>query len=890
MVLEAYQNIGESLPLLSQYESFFEKFPEMAQPLMLIYEDLLEFHLRALKYFKQPMWKKLIGSLWKNFQSDFGILLTQLKRHQHLIETQTQLSHFETSWAARESIETILKISEQSQLASQLQFVQGWLAAADTDGDHRKNLEVRVDFGSGEWMLQEHKYLAWADPDFCQNPLFWVNGIPGAGKTVLASVIIQHLKDSFSSLVLFFYCKYGDPTRNTFTSVVKSLLSQILRQNQDLLPYIYDAASRSGEFPLTNRNLAEELLITSMKNCQTVYMVLDGLDECETGERRSIIKSARSSIESLPFTDLGKIRCLFISQDDQAASRDFSGMPYFKIDASHNIRDIQKYTQYWVTEIGEKLGLPSSAQSSLANTVVDNADGMFLYARLINHHLYGQTTLLDLNEEITLLQKASHVPRIDQAYGRIVRHLFDNSAEKRNGHVRRLLGWVVCAKRPMKWQEIQGAISIDLENEEISWDKRKFRENPKELCGSLVEVRDDGSIELVHSTARKYLAQCSLIDLTLEELRFAKLNLDYLCLEGFQTDVSICTDKLTTSKGYYAFFDYSFAHWCQHLELAISRGNQIEGFEDICESIDVFLEAHWNGTREQGKAQGVLKKSLHSLQSKSFYSKLVTALEAAKRQLNVYGRPLDEHQPLDLNDILMTVRAALEKSRENDSKLFQEDIREVYGHNVYKCPRAGCKFFYEGFGTREIRDHHVQKHDRSFFCSFPSCPMAIIGCLTAKELAQHENEKHRTFIMNETEFPDPDLDKEHKTFPCPTCSKTFTRNHSLKTHLRTHNKTTARFKCNFCDKTFGHNKDKIRHESTHATDRKRFVCAGSSAEGVAWGCGKCFSRSEHLQRHMNRKNGQGCREERGLNARSGSEGSIETGEDFSRRTSMSPVT
>ena len=52
-LLDAYQQIGESLPLLSQYQALFQRNPSMRKVLALIYNDILEFHKKALKYFRQ---------------------------------------------------------------------------------------------------------------------------------------------------------------------------------------------------------------------------------------------------------------------------------------------------------------------------------------------------------------------------------------------------------------------------------------------------------------------------------------------------------------------------------------------------------------------------------------------------------------------------------------------------------------------------------------------------------------------------------------------------------------------------------------------------------------------------------------------------------------------
>lgn len=45
-------------------------------------------------------------------------------------------------------------------------------------------------------------------------------------------------------------------------------------------------------------------------------------------------------------------------------------------------------------------------------------------------------------------------------------------------------------------------VSIDLENQRIDYDK-EIADTPKGLFASLVELQEDGTIELVHGTARE---------------------------------------------------------------------------------------------------------------------------------------------------------------------------------------------------------------------------------------------------------------------------------------------------------------------------------------------------------------------------------------------------
>jgi hypothetical protein len=52
-LLDAYQQIGEQIPQLLQYQELFVSSPHMGTILAMIYQDILEFHREALKYFKQ---------------------------------------------------------------------------------------------------------------------------------------------------------------------------------------------------------------------------------------------------------------------------------------------------------------------------------------------------------------------------------------------------------------------------------------------------------------------------------------------------------------------------------------------------------------------------------------------------------------------------------------------------------------------------------------------------------------------------------------------------------------------------------------------------------------------------------------------------------------------
>ena len=362
---------------------------------------------------------------------------------------------------------------------------------------------------------------------------------------------------------------------------------------------------------------------------------------------------------------------------------------------------------------------------------------------------------------------------------------------------------------------------------------------------------------------RRYLIDNRKVNLTAQELRIANLCISYLNLLGSEDEPEWLEDgsaniDAKVRSGYYAFLDYAIAYWCRHLEAAaanISEGD--DNFRELSESVDVFLQLHWIDSKSEIVIPRGLRNRLQAFQNQTYFDKLTKAITTSNRRLVTYGKPFEDDDVLDLSTFLQQIRA-----RQEELALDQEcsrELQEFYGRNQFKCPRMSCIFFYQGFDDKERRNQHIARHDRMYFCSFPGCPMSdALGCISETDLRKHENEKHNGLI-NDLEFPDPNLDKEERVFTCDECGSQFTRRHNLNLHVRIHKEDkSARIGCRYCDKTFGRQGDRTRHESTQHVKGKEFHCGGELEDGTAWGCGKVFNRAENLARHYKSKKGSRC--------------------------------
>jgi hypothetical protein len=99
---------------------------------------------------------------------------------------------------------------------------------------------------------------------------------------------------------------------------------------------------------------------------------------------------------------------------------------------------------------------------------------------------------------------ANRIPILTgHSYARIVSRIFENPNLEQRQTAQQLLGWITCAKRSLKWQEIQGAVSIDVKQRVVNFEGRQLPDHIREICGTLVDILPGNRIQLVHKTARQ---------------------------------------------------------------------------------------------------------------------------------------------------------------------------------------------------------------------------------------------------------------------------------------------------------------------------------------------------------------------------------------------------
>ncbi|TGJ85994.1 hypothetical protein E0Z10_g2737 [Xylaria hypoxylon] len=510
---------------------------------------------------------------------EIGEQIPQLRAYQGRLATNQHLKHIlvliysDLMWFHREVLQQLKQRAEQAR--------------------HHKTRSICE--SPGAWLLADSRFKNWSTPEFCSDPFLWLNGIPGAGKTILASVVVDHLQLIPGAAVAYFYCKYGDESRASFIGIARAVLAQLLSQRPHLTSYFFEKATTSGRVLLDSTTTAREMIKAVLSSCENTYIVIDGVDECKRNDRDEIVDVFRRAIQDLPIEVPGIARCLFVSQDDDNARRNFCDLSTIKIiDESED--DLKDFAKKRHLALEAKFGPLQSKDCYVSKILVARAQGMFIFADLFAKYLEAQLSKAALLAELD----PNKLPvTLDHVYERIVERMFEARDDSAVASVRKILGWITCARRPLKWVEVQGAVCVDLDNQIIDHDKM-LSDSPKGLFASLIEIKEDNTVELVHETRgsnylRKHVIDFREVHYSLAMVSIGYLTLPQLDMAGQKADEDV---HLNLVKGTYSFHDYASACWAMHLQEGISELKVGGELTQLLETLETFIELHWSPTHK----------------------------------------------------------------------------------------------------------------------------------------------------------------------------------------------------------------------------------------------------------------------------------------------------
>lgn len=134
-----------------------------------------------------------------------------------------------------QEVKRVRRMQEECQNYEERKAIFDWLTPIDYAAQQNDFISRRQE-GTGQWLLESAEFRTWGETD--KQTLF-CPGIPGAGKTILASIMIEKLSTRFhnnkSVGIAYIYCNFRRKDVQKEQDLLASLLKQ-LSQKQSPLP------------------------------------------------------------------------------------------------------------------------------------------------------------------------------------------------------------------------------------------------------------------------------------------------------------------------------------------------------------------------------------------------------------------------------------------------------------------------------------------------------------------------------------------------------------------------------------------------------------------------------------------------------------------------------
>jgi WD40 repeat protein len=369
--------------------------------------------------------------------------------------------------------------------------------------------------GSCDWLTEKHSFQDWRDSG--SSKIYWLSANPASGKSVLAAHVINHLEDANLTCSYFFFTRDSKSDSN-LSNCLRSIAYQMALSNVYIRDNFLSMVDESLQIAKDDfRAIWRKVFIGGIFRTvlyQPYFWVLDGLDECP--DRHELIRKLGEIEQTYPLR-------IFVTSRPSVVPGNRSGLEEVRmhvetISGEDSVDDIRLLIEANMDQFPAK---DDNARQDLIEKIIDKAAGCFLWVRLVVDELREVYSPKDVKRILDSVPAG-----MDALYSRILKNM--EQAQYGKEVAKAILTWTVLSARPLKVEELQAALQLDIEDT-----VHNLEESVASICGHLVYVDAQSRVRMIHQTAREFLLQPNLesefaLKASCCHSRLAKICLEYL--------------------------------------------------------------------------------------------------------------------------------------------------------------------------------------------------------------------------------------------------------------------------------------------------------------------------------------------------------------------------
>ncbi|KAF2183470.1 ankyrin [Zopfia rhizophila CBS 207.26] len=523
--------------------------------------------------------RKLIQDIKKSSKEN-GRQLTELieavkegsqDNHSQFEELKDELSRVQGSQTGlRNGIDRLHDRQDNQEAAEERQAILDWLKPIDYAPQHSDFIEGRQP-GTGQWLLDSAEYQIWLKTN--KQTLF-CPGIPGAGKTILTSIVIDDISTRFhgdpSVGIAYIYCNFRRQDEQKVESLLASLVKQLaqgrLSPSGDVKD-LYDRHKKKQTQPSLDEISRALQSTTAMYS--TVFIIVDALDECQ------VSNNCRTRFVSEIFTLQAKcgVNLFATSRFIPEIVDLFNDSVLLEIRASSH--DVERYLDGHMGQLPSFVQQNRQLREDIKTGISEAVDGMFLLAQIYLGSLDDKRTPKAIRRSLTGFRKQRPGSSEDKKV-QVLAQAYKQTMERINGQkpglkelAKQVLSWIICAKRPLTTSELQHALAVEVGEPELDEENLPQIEDMVSVCAGLVTVdKESKIIRLVHYTTQEYFERTQSDWFSDLGGNITEICVTYLSFSVFESGFCQTDDEFEERLRSNPLYDYATRNWGHHARAA----------------------------------------------------------------------------------------------------------------------------------------------------------------------------------------------------------------------------------------------------------------------------------------------------------------------------------
>ncbi|KAL9006563.1 MAG: hypothetical protein Q9188_000662 [Gyalolechia gomerana] len=436
-----------------------------------------------------------------------------------------------------DKVSSLYEQMERTQQHAEIGRVLDWLSPPAQESNRKtyhkslSNPSHRLS-GSGRWLLEDPEYLQWQNSE--TSSIGCLSGIEGTGKTVLISIIVDHLRHRMldngdTEHLAFLYVSaqeggfWGNPDE-IIRSIIRQLsVTQAGTTLESAIKQKYDELTSSSSEP--SRPVMSECveMAVALTNEFPITIIIDGLDGLQANNTIEKLQSSRNdlieSLKEIVNRSLNPVKLLFSAFSDGPAearlrrvfsspSSDDTGPPgnvdwhVIEVNAVKNAEDFSSYVDKELarrTSSGDLLEgeVDEELKAAIKSRLLERSNGMFRYATMQIDRLCD-----DRMDRVTVLEELDKpLPGITSFYDTSVEEIRRETIDRVRITAQNTLRWLLCIQEPLlPLSALLEALSV-----EGGIDKPK-ESNLHSACRRLVKTDHyNGTLVFTHPSVGEHL-------------------------------------------------------------------------------------------------------------------------------------------------------------------------------------------------------------------------------------------------------------------------------------------------------------------------------------------------------------------------------------------------